>query len=495
MITRLRISGFKSLVEVDLRLGPFTCIAGANGSGKSNLFDAIHLLSALAAGDTLLDAARKVRDAGERSPDIRSLFSHHGADYAERITFTVDLIIPYEGVDRMGLPVTATTTFVRYHLALGYHEEVDGALNRGGLILLEEDLRYIPKSSAAKELRYPHSKEWRNAVITGERRSPFISTEMSEGQHWIKVHQDGQQGRARKVPAENLLRTILSESFALESPTAALVRHEMLAWRLLQLEPTAMRRASNFDDPKFLGSDGSHLPATLYRLAKQSAERVGGAAEVGEGQIYSQIANRLAQLLEDVREVRVERDDKRELLTLEVAGKDGAFHAARSLSDGTLRFLALSVLEAGGDEGVICLEEPENGIHPLRIEPMIELLTDITVDAEQPADKDNPLRQVIINTHAPSVVQQIGAEALLLAELQPQIGTDGQSFSATIFRALSGTWRTKYIEDVPPAITRSQLLAYLNPLAVPPEEQGGRVIDRPEMREQLLLDFAEVPEA
>ncbi|NJK82768.1 MAG: hypothetical protein HC912_02110 [Saprospiraceae bacterium] len=28
-------------MDVDIQFGPFTCIAGANATGKSNLFDAI----------------------------------------------------------------------------------------------------------------------------------------------------------------------------------------------------------------------------------------------------------------------------------------------------------------------------------------------------------------------------------------------------------------------------------------------------------------------
>ena len=48
MITRLKVSGFKNLVYVDIHLGPFTCIAGLNGVGKSNLFDAIRFLSSSA---------------------------------------------------------------------------------------------------------------------------------------------------------------------------------------------------------------------------------------------------------------------------------------------------------------------------------------------------------------------------------------------------------------------------------------------------------------
>ena len=36
-IERLRISGFKSIRDADLTLGPLNVVIGANGAGKSNL--------------------------------------------------------------------------------------------------------------------------------------------------------------------------------------------------------------------------------------------------------------------------------------------------------------------------------------------------------------------------------------------------------------------------------------------------------------------------
>ena len=84
MLTRLKVKGFKNLVDVDVWFGPFTCIAGANGVGKSNLFDAITFLSALA-DRPLMDAALSVRDEGGRTGDIRSLFNHVGSEFAEEI--------------------------------------------------------------------------------------------------------------------------------------------------------------------------------------------------------------------------------------------------------------------------------------------------------------------------------------------------------------------------------------------------------------------------
>jgi len=35
MLTRIKIDGFKNLVDTEIYFGPFTCIAGANGVGKS----------------------------------------------------------------------------------------------------------------------------------------------------------------------------------------------------------------------------------------------------------------------------------------------------------------------------------------------------------------------------------------------------------------------------------------------------------------------------
>jgi len=44
VITRIEIDGFKSFVDFELDLEPFTVLAGPNNSGKSNLFEAILLL-------------------------------------------------------------------------------------------------------------------------------------------------------------------------------------------------------------------------------------------------------------------------------------------------------------------------------------------------------------------------------------------------------------------------------------------------------------------
>ena len=64
MLTRLVVNGFKNLVDFDMDFGPYTCIAGPNGVGKSNIFDAIQFLSLLTEC-TINQAALQIRNSGE----------------------------------------------------------------------------------------------------------------------------------------------------------------------------------------------------------------------------------------------------------------------------------------------------------------------------------------------------------------------------------------------------------------------------------------------
>jgi predicted ATPase len=507
VLTRLRVTGFKNLVDVDVRFGPFTCIAGANGVGKSNLFDAIRFLSALA-DHQLLDAAMSVRAQGNRAGDVRSLFHRVGDRYDERMDFEIEMIVPPHGVDDLGRMARASITFLQYQLSLGYRDESTPSAF-GRLEILREDLRYIQRGETQRHLMFPNDRiTWQRSAITGKRRSPFISTDR-EGRV-IKIHQDGgSSGKPQSLLAATLPRTALSAANAAESPTATVARREMQSWRLLQLEPSALRQPDAFTNSATLDTDGLHLPSALYHLAMSASrlERSASTEVVDSGQsgngseasqrIYGQIANRLSELIDDVREVSVDRDEKRELLTLMVTGADRTRHPARALSDGTLRFLALAVIALDPEaRGVICLEEPENGIHPGRISAMLRLLQDIVTDVDEPVDDENPLRQVIINTHSPAVVMQVPDDSLLMAELRENV-RGGERFKALSFASLSGTWRAQL--EGARAVSRGKLLSYLNP-GVPdlpdayPTPASGRtarkrVIDRPDL--QPFLPFSE----
>jgi len=375
MLTRLKVTGFKNLVDVDMRFGPFTCIAGANGVGKSNLFDAIAFLSALA-DRPLQDSALSVRDEEGRTTDLRSIFHHSGDTFDSRIAFEAEMIVPLDGFDDLGQPAHASITFLRYALELAYRGG-DGTRSPGTLELLKEDLSHIKLGEAKEHLPFPHTRAWRDSAIKGRRTSPLISTNESGHGRVIMLHQDGVAGRPLSRAAASLPRTVLSSTNAAESPTAVMARREMQSWRLLQLEPLALRRPDQFSAPTRLGVDGSHLPATLYHLA-QGHHAVAQSGPLDEDAVYARVANRLAELIDDVDRVWVDRDDRRELLTLMVSDREGTEYPARALSDGTMRFLALAVLELDPTtQDLLCLEEPENGIHPAHIPSVLRLLRDI----------------------------------------------------------------------------------------------------------------------
>ena len=268
MLTRLKVNGFKNLVDVDVRFGPFTCIAGANGVGKSNLFDAIHFLSALA-DRPLVDAALSVRDEGGRTADVRSLFHRVGNQYDSEMSFEAEMIVPENGMDDLGQMAKASITFLRYSVTLAYRAD-DSRRAFGFLELIKEELTHITLGEASKHLLFPHSLDWRRSAVQGQRRVPyFISTEGEGINRVIKLHQDGgSSGRPLSRSAMNLPRTVLSAANAAESPTALLARREMQSWHLLQLEPSSLREPDEFTAPTRLRMDGAFLAATLYHLAR-----------------------------------------------------------------------------------------------------------------------------------------------------------------------------------------------------------------------------------
>ena len=479
MLTRLKVSNFKNLVDVDLYLGPFTCVVGPNGVGKSNLFDAIRFLSALA-NHTLMEAAAAVRDQDSRTAHVRDLFHRVGDHYAERMIFEAEMIVPRRAIDDLGQEAEASITFLRYSLELAYRETAD-SLVRGNLAIVKEELVHITHGDAPRHLLFPHSaKDWRKSAVYGKRHAPFISTTGEGENRVIRLHQDGgSRGQPLSRSAANLPRTVLSIANAAESPTALVARREMESWQMLQLEPSALRRPDEFVSPTHLGADGRYLAATLYRLARHDGQQV-------RGSVYSQIANRLAELIDDVHDIHIERDEKRELLTLHIKNGEGTPHPARALSDGTLRFLALAVLEIDPKmQGVLCLEEPENGIHPARIPAILKLLRDIAVDTQEPVGEDNSLRQVIVNTHSPVVFQQVPDESVVFVKAKEAIDEDGRLCKKAHFLCLAETWRAKVSEDA----VRGDLLAYLKPV-LPKEyievERQKRVVDRKDMQQLLL---------
>lgn len=446
MLTRLRVSGFKNLIDVDVRFGPFTCIAGLNGVGKSNVFDAILFLSALA-DQTLLEATTGVRHE-TRSAEAGRIFSRFANETMTELTLEAEMIVPTHALDDLDQPAKASITGLRYAVTIRLRPTEGSIVPR--VELARESLDYIKRGEANEAFPFARgNRDWLESVFKGRRTSPLISTVEGVDGTFISVHEDsGHQGRSRKLRAESLGRTVLSTINTAENPTALVARRELQSWRLLQLEPARLRNPDDMKAASVLSADGSGLAATVHRLLQRSAGN--------EEAMRSSLANRLAEVIDEVRDVRIDLDEKREIITLLVRGVDGVEHRARDLSDGTLRFLALAVLERdSGWHGTICMEEPENGIHPTRIPAMLDLLQDLAVDTSAAVDESNPLRQVIVNTHSPEVAALVPEDSLLFAAPD---AVDARGHRGLTLLPLAGTWRDREGLRVVPSGTVLEML-------------------------------------
>lgn len=465
MLTKLEVRGFKNLLDVQVEFGPFTCIAGANGVGKSNIFDAIEFLSHLAS-ETMIEASQRVRGAsGARGGDPRDLFWDGYRDHQRTMSLAAEMIVPAEVEDDLGAPAQATTTFLRYEITLGYAAP-EGEAGFGRLTLLREELRHITRGMASKHLRFRHSPRFRNNVVKGQRRGgAFLSTEERDGGIVINVHGDGGSfGKPQPRAATRAGRTVLSTVATNDYPTILAARREMQNWRRLALEPSALRSPDSLADPRSLDVNGKHLASTLYRIANENEAGHGSADPEA---VYARVAGRLSDLSGvGVKDLVVDLDRVREVFTLFLQERGELRLPARALSEGTLRFLALCVLLEDPDlTGLICMEEPENGIHPANLPAILHLVQDLAVDPNDVPDYENPFRQVIINTHAPGVVQLCSPQDLLLAESAPyrtNEGVEARGLSVLPFR---DSWRAA---SGGPTFSEADIVAYL---ASPPEAQ------------------------
>lgn len=420
MITRLEIDGFKTFQQFGLDFEPLLVIVGPNAVGKSNLFDALRLLSRLADEYDLRTAFQGDIEAtaevmrGEATelfsimPDGKSL-SH--------MRFAVELLVARQTQDSWGAEEDLKHTRLRYELAIERRADERG-LER--LYVIHELLRPINRDQDTWGKRhFPKNRDAWLPPLKGGRKEAFISTTDQHGVTTIALHQDGHGGRKSSV-AERIERTVLSGVTNTEFPHAFAAREEMRSWRFLQLNPRVLRQPSSMLAPQTIASDGNYLPSTLARLQAENSF------------ILHDISRDLASLVPGITSVEVEEDQARNRYTVWAKTQDERRFSSRVLSDGTLRLLVLVTLKNDPEyHGVLCFEEPENGVHPFRLQNMVLLLKDLASQfvAEQAGE---PLRQLLLNTHSPVLVNH-------LVRVQQDNGTQaGLFFAHTVTRVHPG---------------------------------------------------------
>lgn len=205
---------------------------------------------------------------------------------------------------------------------------------------------------------------------------------------------------------------------------AAHVRHHLVSWRLYHFHDTSdtspIKKTADVNDNRYLRPDGSNLAAFLYLLRSQHPESY---------HLIRSATQRAAPFFDDF-ELEPQRLNK-EKLRLEWRHKrSDSLFGATSLSDGTLRFIALSTLFLQPVElrpSVVLVDEPELGLHPHAVTLLASLI-------KQAAGQT----QVILSTQSPLLLDHFSPEEVLVA---------GRVDGATQFKRLDPGQLGGWLED------------------------------------------------
>lgn len=383
MLTRIEIDGFKSFDRFGLDLPPFLVVLGQNASGKSNLFDAIRLLSRLA-------TAPRVKEVfNDQRGDLLEQFRRRGdGTFLGMMSFAVELTLEPSVVDSFGEHADINHTRVRYELR----------------VVLTKDDEYVAPM-VLQEVAYPigpgHAEVARDSggMSTGDVPSPLLKTLVRDGIPTFALYREGEEPRL--IRADSAMSTVLSSiTSATDFPHLLAIRRELESWRFLQLDPVALRMPSRIgQSDEQLEPSGSNLAAVLHRIQRATRDEFGSGLD--------EIAVDLVRVIQGFSGVEVRENKAAGQWEVELTTGDEGEVSARVASDGTLRVLALlAALYDPEHRGLVCFEEPENGIFPQRLRKLMHVLKDLTAEPEP----GEPLTQVILTSHSP----------LMLAVLEPE---------------------------------------------------------------------------
>ena len=356
MLEKLKVRDFKSLVDVTVEFPRLAVLFGPNAAGKSNLLDAITALSGIGYARTLSDVL------GGPMP-LRG--------YAlETFSFPPG-----------GLPALLKTGEAQFSmeadLAVGAERyryravpQIDFASGR--LKVADEYLALLTKTGKPKG-------------------NPAIERIDSK----LHVRRKGKPAHPRQEPL-GMNHTVLSDRSLAGDQYRWLdaVRRELGEWCTHYLDPgLAMRVPRPPADVFDVGAHGENIAPFLYKLRAEEPKR------------FAAVSRTLRTIVPSVESLTVQLDERRGTLDVLIR-QNGVEYSSRIVSEGTLRVLALCAIAVNPwAASLLAFEEPENGVHPRRLELIAQLLLSLALEEG---------RQVIVTTHSPlfcDAVLKLGSSA------------------------------------------------------------------------------------
>lgn len=387
MLKRIKIQRYKSLEDVEVNLAQLVVLFGPNAVGKSNLLDALQLLSKLGTSRTLKDAfdppyrGKPLESFTIGKKGIKGLIDQRSLSFS----IEVDLRLSDAVVNAVNRQIQE----MRHP-----HGEVDAqAAGKVTARVRERDLRYrieiemLPKSGLLRV-----ADEYLAALNTrGEptgNRKPFIERQNQR----IHLRLEGQ---AHPTYFDRYLdHSILSmPHYPPHYPHLTAVRRELESWMFFYFEPRERMRAANpVKEVRNIGLMGEELAAFLNTMKATDKRQFKG------------IEKSLHALVPNIDGIEVDVSDLGEV---ELRLKEGGIAMpARVVSEGTLRMLGILALTGIDDApALVGFEEPENGVHPRRIQLIAEFLK---------TQEHLGQTQYIVTTHSPILPDMIEDSSLFV---------------------------------------------------------------------------------
>ena len=356
MLKRIKIQGYKSLVDLEVNFGHLAVLVGPNASGKSNFLDALHLLSRVATSRTLKEAF----DPPYRGHALESFtFGEEGIKSLleqETVSFSIEVDV------QLSPKIVENVNQQIQKMRPVPLDEDESVSRRSPPTVRSQNLRYrieiemLPKLGTLRV-----ANEYLAALNTtghlSQKRKPFL--ELVGNQLHLRM-----EGQARPVHYERGLNySILSMAhYPPHYPHLVAMRQELASWFTFYFEPRErMRLPSPVKEVHHIGLIGEDLAAFLNTLRGLNPRQ------------FEAIEKSLHAMIPSITGIEVGVNALGEVELNLCEGEKRV--SARGLSEGTLRILGfLALVGAEKSPALIGFEEPENGVHPRRIRRIAQFL-------------------------------------------------------------------------------------------------------------------------
>lgn len=345
-IEKIRVRNFKVFHDMEIRdLAKFCVFLGANGVGKSTLFDIFGFLSDALNGN--------VRTALNKRGGFKEVYSRNGEGPIEfEIKFRNDAV------------GEAKPPLITYELHINLKNNLP--------IITKEILSYR----------------------RGNHGRPYRFLEFAEGTGSAILNEEGFETEKQKFKEEREIQTLASaDILAIKGlgqfqkfKAIASFRKLLESWYVSNFKVDAAQTVEDSAYSEHLSVSGNNLAQVTKYIYETHPD------------IFNRILDKLKNRIPGIEEVHaLETPDGRIVLQF----KDGSFKdpfISRFVSDGTIKMFAyLILLNDPQPHPLLCVEEPENYLHP-------ELLPELAEEFREYANKGG---QVLVSTHSPELVNAL----------------------------------------------------------------------------------------